>query len=105
MRSACSKGSRWATTMTTSSDGLSRGGGPETVEAATNASKGIVPGMNQTGILAGIDAGIIDRIASSVFGAMVGGTVPATTPGTAIMSPPVPEAIPAAMAPGTMVPI
>ena len=87
--------------MTSSSNNLARGSTSKAVEAATNASKGIISGMNPTGVLAGIDAGVIDRIASSVFGAMAGGTVPATTPGTAIMSPPVPEAVPAAMLPGT----
>ena len=87
--------------MTTSDGGVVGRVGSGAVEAAANGSKEILPKINEIGILAGIDAGVIDRIASSVFGAVMG--VP--TPEAAIMSPPVPEAIPAALTPGTTVPM
>ena len=91
--------------MTTSNDGIAADGSSGAVAAVVNASKEIVPGADAVGILSGIDTGVIDRIASNVFRAMVGGTIPTATPGTALMSPPVPEAIPVAMVPGTTVPM
>src|SRR5690349_11126296 len=95
MRSACSKESKWATIMTTSSDNAAANGGSDAVVAAASPSQ-IVPAMNEIGVLAGIDAGPIDQIASNVFAAMSGSAAVGAS-GTLI----VPETIPLAMLPGT----
>jgi cysteine desulfurase / selenocysteine lyase len=85
----------------TTSDHRVGGAPPEALEASAKEAGSSVPAANAIGILAGIDPGAIDRIASSVFSAMRG----TPSPEAAIMSPPVPEAIPGAMMPGTTVPM
>jgi cysteine desulfurase / selenocysteine lyase len=86
--------------VTTSDHRIAGAGGSEALEVPAKAVESLVPGANAIGILAGIDPGAIEKIASSVFSAMRG----TPNPGAAIASPPVPEAIPAAMVPGTTTP-
>ena len=85
--------------MTTSKSPVASDASPEAIEAVTNASNLIVPGMNETGVLAGIDAAAIDRIASSVLSAASG----TTTPDTALPSVPPPDPIPGAITSGATI--